>query len=213
MLPSTSIICSSVLPFPSIYWGSRVLAASHVQFDLAEHFEKLSYRNRYYIATAHGLQCLSIPLVNGRNQRAAMGSIQISYAENWQQQHWRTIYSAYNRSPFFEYYKGTLQRLYEQHFEKLVDFNLASIHWLKKQLELNFEEQFLTSYNPNPPGVLQDLRKLSIKEQLGRKHPSYYQVFEANNGFLSNLSLLDVLFNEGRHALYYLQQLNKDSSS
>lgn len=212
MLPSSSIICSSVLPFPTIFWGSQVVAASQVQFDLAEHFEKLSYRNRYYIATAHGLQCLSIPLVNGRNQRAAMGDVQISYAENWQQQHWRTIFSAYNRSPFFEYYKDSLQGLYEHQYEKLVDFNLATIHWLKKQLGLNFEEQFLTSFNPSPAGVHQDLRKLSIKEQQGKKYPTYYQVFEVNNGFLSNLSLLDVLFNEGRHAVDYLQQLNRNRS-
>ncbi len=172
--------------------------------DAAEHFEKMSYRNRYYIATAHGKQCLSIPLTNGRNQRVPMKEVRIAYAEDWQQQHWRTIFSAYNRSPYFEYYKDSLLEIFQQKFDRLIDFNLATIHWLKQKLNVAFEEKLVDEYVLNFENAI-DLRKIKPKDNILFSSRPYYQVFEERTGFLENLSMLDLLFNEGRNAVKYLK--------
>lgn len=193
------------MPFGNIYYWAHWVNANNVSVDLAEHYEKMSYRNRYYIATAHGKQCLTIPLVAGRNQRAAMKDVIISYAENWRQQHWRTIYSAYNRSPYFEYYKDELESFFLKEYESLVDFNIASIEWIKKQLSLNIEIVLLNEYQKEYSEVL-DLRSLKPNETLSIQFQAYYQVFEERNDFIPNLSVLDLLFNEGKYALEYLRR-------
>lgn len=206
MLHTDNHIVSSVLPFPNVYWWSRVIQASSVTFDYAEHFEKRSFRNRYYVATAHGAQCLSIPLEKGRGQRSPMGAVQLSYAENWQQQHWRTLYSAYNRSPYFEYYKDSLEVIFQTKYLRLVDFNLATIHWLRKHLAIDFEEHATQEYIRTPT-IGTDLRPMEIKHPSFTEELKYYQVFHSLHGFLPNLSILDLLFNEGRQAVPYLNRL------
>ena len=153
-----SVIISPVLPFPNIYWWLQASRVMKVCFDVSEHFEKMSYRNKYYITGANGLIALSIPLVEGRQQRRAMAEVQISSHERWQVQHWRTLVSVYKRAPYFEHYEPSLTVLFENTFEKLADFNLASMHWLKQQLNVKFEEEILTSYQKDYPGAA-DLRR------------------------------------------------------
>jgi hypothetical protein len=136
-----------------------------------------------------------------------MKEVQISYAENWQQQHWRTIFSAYNRSPYFEYYKDSLQKIFETRYDRLINFNLDTIHWLKTQLALKFEEETITSYNKYT-GEDIDLRKLNPKGTSTADYPFYHQVFGDQNHFIPDLSMLDLLFNEGKAAITYLGKLS-----
>jgi len=192
------------LPFGNIEYWSLLSKATHVALDMAEHFEKRSFRNRYYIAAAHGIQCLSLPLLAGRNQRAAMQDVKISYAENWRQQHWRSLYSSYNRAPYFEYYKDELEDFFLQRYEQLTDFNLASFEWIKNQLGLSFETTYLTAYKKIYPDT-HDIRNIKPNDKNSNRFPHYYQVFEDRNGFTANLSVLDLLFNEGRYAAEYLK--------
>src|SRR5688500_3069472 len=91
-----SFVISSLQPFPSINWWGRVLETDRVLWDIAEHFEKMSFRNRYAISTANGLVKLSVPLLGGRDQRSAVKDIIVSNVQDWQTQHWRTLVSAYN---------------------------------------------------------------------------------------------------------------------
>jgi hypothetical protein len=203
-----SFVVSSLTPFPNIGWWGSVLQADVVIWDIAEHFEKMSTRNRYEIATSNGRLKLSIPLKNGRDQRTPMNDLAISNAEPWQRQHWRTLVSAYNRSPFFEYYAPSLEQVFSQPFHFVKDFNLATIHWLMQQIRLQKEEQFFFSYVKEvPPGVA-DLRLPARKNKPTQNadFKPYYQVFEARNGFLPNLSLLDLLFAEGTYTLSFLRQ-------
>lgn len=180
--------------------------ATIVQLDIAEHFAKMSFRNRYYIATAQGKHCLSIPIENGRNHRVPMNEIRISYAENWQQLHWRTLYSAYNRSPYFEYFRDDLYTLYEQPYETLVEFNRASLQWLKAKLNCPLEEQLIKTYRRIYENAM-DSRQLQPRDEPELVFPPYHQVFQERNGFIPNLSILDLLFNEGRYAKSYLDQI------
>ena len=202
-------VISSCIPFPNIYWWSVVHKAEKLCIDVAEHFEKMTYRNKYFITGANGGIQLSIPLENGREQRAPMGGIQIHNRERWQIQHWRTIVSVYKRTPFFEYYEHSLESLFTQEFNLLTDFNLASIHWLKQQLKCNFEEEQLSVYKKDYPEATFDFRqkfKPGAEKQGIAGAGSYYQVFSDRNGFLPNLSMLDLLFAEGPHAISWLQQ-------
>jgi hypothetical protein len=205
-LKNTQQLITSIIPFANSYYWAALLKAKTVLLDPNEHYEKMSFRNRYYIATAHGEQCLSIPLKSGRNQRTAMKEVQISYAENWQQQHWRTIYSAYNRSPYFEFYKDELEQLFSKKHERLLDFNLASLEWLQQKLQLELTIEFTQHYQKDI-ALAADLRRMKPQIQPDISFPHYYQVFEERNGFLPNLSLLDLLFNEGRLAGKYLRAI------
>src|SRR5688572_763281 len=108
-----SFVISSLLPFPRISWWCHVLEVEKVCWDLGEHFEKMSYRNRFIISAANGPLKLSIPLQGGRDQRAAMKDILVSNDQDWQKQHWRTLVSAYNRSPYFEFYAISLEQLFK----------------------------------------------------------------------------------------------------
>jgi len=124
------------MPFPPISWWAAVLGAETLYLDAHEHFEKMSYRNRYYISGSNGRIQLSVPLVHGRDQRAPMHDVQISNEQIWQVQHWRTLVSVYRRSPYFDYYEDSLREIFESGFNHLTHFNLTTIDWVKQQLKL-----------------------------------------------------------------------------
>lgn len=195
------------IPFPNIYWWAMASSVSTVCFDKAEHFQKMTYRNRYYIAGSNGLVQLGIPLLYGRDQRTSMNKLAISNTTRWQVQHWRTLFSVYNRSPYFEHYALSLESLYTKEFNSLIEFNFASVHWLKEQLQVAFEEHYMEEYNPSFDGV--DLRKgfkPGIERAQSIGNPAYYQVFSDRIGFIPNLSMLDLLFSEGPNAMRWVNQ-------
>ncbi len=171
--------------------------------DRAEHYEKMSGRNRYSISGSNNEILLSVPLVNGRNQHVAMKDVSIHNESRWQIQHWRTLVSVYKRSPYFEHYEPLLQPLFETSFTHLTDFNKATIEWVMKQLRLDFALVETDTYVKKYPADITDMRDKG-KAQTGPL-PVYYQVFEDRLGFLPDLSILDLLFSEGLRSLEYLK--------
>ena len=165
----------------------------------------MTLRNKYLISGANNSNKLSVPLVNGRNQRVPIHEVAIHNETRWQVQHWRTIVSVYRRTPYFEHFEASLQPLFEKQFSTLVDFNKATIHWAKKQLKLQFEEQETNTFTKDyPPGTI-DLR---FHKSQDLSFPRYYQIFEERIGFLPDLSILDLLFSQGPRAKDYLQALD-----
>jgi hypothetical protein len=200
-------VVSPVLPFPNIYWWSFAVASPGLLLDDTEHFEKMSLRNRYMVCGADGPLTLSIPLVQGRQQRRPMREVLIDNKTRWQVQHWRTLESVYNRSPYFEFYARDLQTLYTEPFERLVDFSMASIELLGKLSGIKNEVAQAEHYQKRYPDAFADLRgdfRSKDYAEHADRFPVYHQTFDDRHGFLPNLSLLDLLVAAGRTAKDYI---------
>ncbi len=180
--------------FPNISWWMQVMDANVVLLDSAEHFEKMTSRNRYRIAGANNSILLSVPLADGRNQHVTMRDVRIHNDGRWQIQHWRAIVSTYKRSPYFDHYEDSLKLLFETSYDHLIDLNKAALQWVKRALRLRFELQETEVYTKAYATDILDLR--NANEQSATV-PKYYQVFEDRIGFLPDLSILDLLFMEG----------------
>ena len=201
-----SFVISSFVPFPNLSWWISRFAAQEVLWDASEHFQKMTFRNRYYIAGATRKQMLSIPIAEGRNNRRPMRDIAISYHEDWRKQHWRTLFSAYNRSPFFSYYAPTLEVLFRKQHRLLSEFSLESYYWCCQQLRIQPEDRIVEVYRKDYPESAADLRNLRPQDATEVASLRYQQVFQERHGFIPNLSVLDLLCAEGPGAGLLLRQ-------
>jgi hypothetical protein len=202
--------------FPPICYYKTLIEHAILQIERYEHYQKLSYRNRCYIAGPNGPILLSVPLAKGKNQRTIMKDVRISNEERWQALHWKTLVSAYRRSPWFEYYEEDLQGLFEQPCQFLLDWNLACFEWVNRALGYScvptFTDRFEKQYDP-ATGITdaRDRFKPGEREQYPAA-PVYTQVFQDRTGFLPNLSILDLLFCEGKHSLALLDKTGQQSN-
>lgn len=205
----SNTIVSSYIPFPNIGWWSLVQDAASLLLDGGEHFEKMTYRNKYFITGSNGGIQLSIPLQQGREQRTPMLQVRIDNKQRWQIQHWRTLVSVYKRTPYFDHYEPSLEKLFTKPYDLLVDFNRASIGWLQKELKAGFAITATDVYQKEYLDVV-DIRTAlkpgAERQALTNGTAPYYQVFADRVGFLPNLSMLDILFAEGPHALQWVKQ-------
>lgn len=189
-----------------------VLAQHEVQWEVEDNFQKQTYRNRAYICADRGKLMLNTPIQHvGRSQgRQKYKDIKVDHSENWLRQHWRTLQTAYRTSPFFEYYEDDIAPLYEQPQHFLLDFNLKSIEIICDCLQLNMPTLKTDVYQNKPDDII-DLRSfISAKKKTSVVFEEYSQVFGDRHGFLENMSVLDLLFNEGTNALSYLNKLELD---
>jgi hypothetical protein len=189
---------------PSTQYFAKLLRHEEVLLEQKEHYRKGSYRNRCYIAGANGVLMLSIPLVKGKNEQQDIRQTRISEEDSsWRNQHWRTIQSAYGNSPFFEYYGDELKAFYQKKYEYLWDFNYDLLLWITKKLQLDVSITLTAEYQAAPSGDTADWRNAIHPKQHKQRadehfKAAYYpQAFEDRHGFLSNLSILDLLFCSG----------------
>jgi len=187
-------IVSSFQAFPGISWWVAAVKADTILLDAGEYFQKMSYRNRYRITGSNNSILLSVPLVDGRNQRIPMGEVRIHNGERWQTQHWRSLVSVYKRAPFFDHYEDSLRPLFDATYSKLIDFDRESVLWVKRQLKLDMTIEETDTFINQYPSEVRDLRFGKTKLEY---FPKYYQVFEDRIGFLPDMSILDLLFSEG----------------
>jgi hypothetical protein len=183
--------------FPSVTFINAAINLSHVDFVLYEPFQKMSFRNRCVVAGSNGRVNLSIPLVEGRNQRKPTLEVRIDNRTRWQSQHWKTITSCYNRSPWFEFYKHGLGELYRQPVEKLTDWNRRCWEWLVEQLGVAIKTRYLEAPLSECGQEYLDWRNKLLPRSIEKEFPDplkYRQVFEDRTGFIPHLSGLDLLF-------------------
>jgi hypothetical protein len=170
----------------------------------------MSFRNRCLIAGAQGIVSLSVPLLKGRNQQLPLNEVRISDAEKWQSRHFKSIRSAYNRSPFFDFYQDELAALYHRPFERLADWNIYCLEWVKEKLPWQTGIRYTDSAVPYLSNGFTDWRNLVLPKNYTEWKPvKYRQVFEERTGFFPNLSILDLLFNCGPRSFELLSNSNE----
>lgn len=195
---------------PSIRYMRLLASYPVVVLDQQEHYQKGSYRNRAHIAGANGLLRLSIPLRKGKHQQMPIREVEIAYDEDWQRLHWQTLQSAYGKAPFFEHYAPELEPLFLQPLPFLFDWNLQCLKLLIDLLGLDADLQTSSQYYTALPEGWTDARN-HIHPKAHRQEgppqdaaPTYMQVFQDKNGFIPDLSVLDLLFCLGPQAVLYL---------
>ncbi len=188
--------------FPSVILYKYLYKCSHIYFEQYDSYQKMSFRNRCMIAGANGSISLSIPLESGRDQRTLMKDVRISDAQDWQKQHWKTLLSTYNRSPWFEFFRDELEALYRRKYVFLIDWNMDCFTWTmgKLGLKLSISKTDKFAAFQEKDDVLDLRNKLLPRNFREFECPVYSQVFQEKTGFIPNLSILDLLFCEGNHA-------------
>jgi hypothetical protein len=185
-----------------ISYYARMLEYDDVLIEREDNFQKASYRNRCHIVNSTGLQRLTIPVEGGRDRHILYKDLRISYWENWQQLHWRSLETAYSNSPFFEYYADYFKQYYTHEYEYLFEFNDHLMKLLLRLLEIEVPVAHTKEFAREPAKGVIDMRlKLKPdKEPNDVLLPEYYQVFADRNGFIKDVSAIDLVFNTGPDA-------------
>ncbi len=200
--------------WPNLHYFFYVLNASIINIEQFDNYSKQSYRNRTQILSANGILNLSIPIKKNKSEKV-INSIEISYKEDWQKNHWRAITSAYKNSPYFDFFEEDLKVFYSNKYNLLIDYNTDQLKFIIKVLKQKKNIQLTKQYESNPDSVI-DLRTIihpkhsysSDKLLANKLDQSYYQTFENKISFTPNLSILDLLFNKGLHTIDYLKSID-----
>lgn len=190
--------------FPSISHFVAMVQSDQVIFELDDNFQKQTNRNRMYIYSPNGLQLLNIPIKHSKNKHQKTKDVKIENDFNWQKQHFKSLEAAYRSSPFFEYFEDDIRPIFTKKHEFLMDLNLQTFALVSECLGAKFDIKQTTEYFKEVNDV-KDYRILANGKKDASLFDVYTQVFEEKAGFLNNLSVLDLLFNEGRYALDYLK--------
>ncbi|MDR0421115.1 MAG: WbqC family protein [Prevotellaceae bacterium] len=190
----------------NIQYFSKFIAAEKIYIEQYENYIKQSFRNRCEILTTNGKLSLVIPVERNAGNKILIRDVRISYAQSWQKQHWRALETAYNSSPFFEYYCHDLKPFFERKEKFLFDFNTKITNKILELIELNRQISFTDKYEIFNTCFMFDYREnISPKARQTKDDKTfiphkYYQVFAQKFGFTPNLSIIDLLFNEGTNA-------------
>lgn len=189
------------------YWAVVAQGESLV-LEACENFSKQSYRNRCYIDAPNGRLMLNVPVQHGGRQQ--IDQIQISYQEAWPLKHWQALQTSYGQSPFFEAIAADIKSILDKKYALLWQLNQAMFRqiaaWLQLELDYHYSDQWLS---PVEITEARDLRNQIHPKQSSvvSYFPPYPQVFDHKHGFQANLSVLDLIFQEGPAAYDYLKDL------
>lgn len=203
--------------FGPVQWYQKLNRFDGVLVEQHEHFLKQTYRNRCIIATTQGVQALTVPVEAPVGEGLALSKtsikdVRISNHGKWRTEHWNALQSAYGESPFFEFYEDDIRPFFENRWEYLLDFNMAITEKMCELLDIHPHIELTSSYQNSLP-IGEGWGETDFRTIIHPKHPRedsdfspkpYYQVYKERFGFLPNLSILDLLFNMGNEAVFYL---------
>ena len=197
--------------FPSISHFAAIVQAEKVTFEMEDNFQKQTNRNRTYIYSPNGIQLLNIPVKHSKIAHQKTKDIQIENDFDWQKQHFKSLEAAYRSSPFFEYFEDDLLPIFEKKHSFLMDLNLEVFDLITRCLRMKIEYNLSTEYiHEIESNEISDFRYLANGKKDQSQFESYTQVFDDKFGFINNLSVLDLVFNEGKFALDYLKSQSLD---
>lgn len=179
--------------------------ADSVTFEVEDNFQKQTNRNRMYIYSPNGIQLLNIPVKHTKTAHHKFKDTKIEDAFDWQKQHFKSLEAAYRTSPFFEYFEDDIRPVFEQKHTFMMDLNFKILDILIECLKMPLNYDKTEEYFHEIRGI-HDLRYLANGKKDTSEFEPYTQVFGDKHGFINNLSILDLLFNEGRYALDYLKR-------
>lgn len=199
-----------------VQYYTKYISANRIFIEQCENYQKQSYRNRCHIVSANGIIPLSIPVDHSSKEKVLTKDIRIAGHGNWQHVHWNAIVSAYNSTPFFEYYQDDFYPFYHKEYSFLFDFNQELNNLILGLLDLDLPPIIYTGeYKTDVYTGELDLRNAihPKKEWEGcdkefSPYP-YYQVFEQKFGFIPNMSIIDLLFNMGNESWIVLAKSNQ----
>jgi hypothetical protein len=191
---------------PNLAYMSCLIKHEQISFINSETYQKKSFRNRTVIYGANGVLRLTIPITHRKKKKLVDKDVEIFNTIKWQKSHWKSICSAYRSSPYFEFYQDEFISFYKYEKNKLTDFNIELIIKILKLLDHKFDYKVLYSNSSNNE---ENRCLINSKEINSFNFPSYTQVFSNKNGFIKNLSILDLIFNLGPNSNDYLLNINK----
>ena len=193
--------------FPSISHFVAITNADSVLYEVEDNFQKQTNRNRTYIYSPNGIQLLNIPVKHTKTSHQKTKDVRIENDFDWQKQHFKSLEAAYRSSPFFEFFEDDLQPIFEKKHDFLMDLNFEVLELLSKCMRMKMDHSITTSYELEPdPAIITDFRSLVNGKKDLSVFESYTQVFDEKHGFINNLSVLDLLFNEGKFTIDYLKK-------
>ena len=202
---STALLQSTY--FGPVQWYQKLYRYDSILIEQHDTYQKQTFRNRCVIATANGVQALTVP-VEAAVEKCTMKEVRISDHNQWRRVHWNALQSAYSESPFFEYYQDDIRPFFEKKYDYLIDFNEAIRQKICELIDIEPKVEYTKEFISSTPSTIADYR-----EVIHAKHPQpdadftpkrYWQVFERKHGFQPNLSILDLLFNMGTESVFYL---------
>ena len=184
--------------FPNIFSFKTIINSTNILFEVNDYYVKQTLRNRTSIHAANGKLNISVPVRFSSTKKEKYKDIRICYDSNWQKIHLKSIESAYKNSPFYDFFEDYFINFYNKKEKFLVDLNFSSIRLifeiLEKELNCSFTNEYLEKYVD-----LTDYRTLLTNKNFNEKvnFKNYTQVFQEKNGFIENLSSIDLIFNKG----------------
>ena len=191
--------------FPSICHFVAIAKSDIITFEMEDNFQKQTNRNRTYIYSPNGIQLLNVPVKHTKEAHQRIKEVRIENDFDWQKQHFKSLEVAYRTSPFFEYFEDAIVPIFQKKHAFLMDLNLETMSIVSKCLRLEFDYTETTEYFHEVTDKT-DFRNLINGKKDTTIFDAYTQVFGEKHGYLNNLSILDLLFNEGRYALEYLKK-------
>ncbi|MCL7763212.1 WbqC family protein [Polaribacter sp. Z014] len=192
--------------FGPISQYSEIVKSDSVVFEMDDNFQKQSYRNRCYIYNANGKQLLNIPVKDknkGSSQRKKTKDLLVDNDAHWQDHHLKSLQTAYRTSPFYEFYEDDLLKIFNKKYTFLQDVNMDTHLFIADVLQIPLQYSKTEEYTVET--TEKDFRELvNAKHQPKKLVEKYIQMFDDKHGFISNLSILDLVFMEGPNAISFL---------
>ncbi|WP_423149318.1 WbqC family protein [Rubrolithibacter danxiaensis] len=189
---------------PIEYFNVLIKNRSNFLIEQFEHFPKQTYRNRAIIQSTNGKLNLIVPVIKGSKVHTKVRDVKISHDFNWQRLHWMSLQTSYRSSAFFEFYEDAFAPFFEKKWDFIFDYNMEILQLLLKLLKIDSQYQLTDVYEGSYPGW-EDYRE-SIHPKINSSYTAkpYFQVFEEKNSFMPNLSIVDLLFNQGPQSTHFI---------